>query len=559
MRKARRAKLSPVSEISLIPLGGAGEIGKNITALRQGDAILVVDAGLSFPTDEMHGVDIVIPDYTYLRENAEKVVGIVLTHGHEDHVGALPYILSEVDVPVYGTELTIALVKRKLNEPGRRVLGELKTITPGEPFQAGPFEVEPIHMTHSLPQSCALAIRTAIGIVLFSGDFKIDFTPIDGKLSDIARLGELGDEGVTVLLSDCTNVEFAGWSPSERTVRAGFERVFRSAEGRIIITTFASNLHRLQQAIDVSRQFGRKVAIAGRSMEQTTAIGRSLGIIRADDDILVSLDECEDISDSRLTILATGSQGEPMAALNRIATDAHRQLYVKKGDTVIYSARPIPGNEAAIYQTINRLFRQGANVVYGPDEGVHVSGHGYAEELRMLINLTRPDYIVPVHGEPRHVHHYLNLAEEMGYSEDSVVVMENGMQLIVERDGARFGEPVPCGRILVDTAAVAGVPEETLRDRSTLARDGVIVITVAIDSDAGQVVGEPEVLARGVLTGDGELDELRAVLKATLASLTLPDLKDVTGVELRIDESARRYLRKQMRRYPMVVASVVDV
>lgn len=548
-----------MSDISLIPLGGAGEIGKNITVLRQGDSILVVDAGLSFPTDEMHGVDIVIPDYTYLRENADKVVGIVLTHGHEDHVGALPYILSELDVPVYGTELTIALVKRKLSEPGRKALGELRTMTAGEPFEVGPFEIEPIHVTHSLPQSCALAIRTAIGVVLFSGDFKIDFTPIDGKLSDISRLGELGDEGVTVLLSDCTNVEFSGWSPSERTVRAGFERVFRDAEGRILITTFASNLHRLQQAIDVSKQFGRKVAIAGRSMEQTITIGRSLDIIRADDDIFVGLEECDEIPDWRLTILATGSQGEPMAALNRIATESHRQLYVKKGDTVIFSARPIPGNEAAIYQTINRLFRQGANVVYGPQEGVHVSGHGYAEELRMLINLTRPNYIVPVHGEPRHIYHYLQLAEEMGYTEENLVVMENGMQLIVEREGARFGDPVPCGRILVDTAALADVPEETLRDRSTLARDGVVVITVAIDSDAGQVVGEPEVSARGVLTGDGELDELRSVLKATLATLTLADLKDVTGVELRIDESARRYLRKQMRKYPLVVASVVDV
>ncbi|RMG27159.1 MAG: ribonuclease J [Armatimonadetes bacterium] len=548
-----------MSQVSIVPLGGAGEIGKNMTVLQEGGEMIVVDAGLSFPTEEMHGVDIVIPDTTFLRENKEKIAGIILTHGHEDHIGALPYILPELDVPVYGTELTLMLLTRKLVDRATGYSPKTHVLEPKKKVRVGHFEIEPIHVTHSLPQSCAIAVWTGLGIVLFSGDFKFDFTPIDGRLSDIARFGELGDEGVVALLTDCTNVEFRGWSPSERTVRAGFERVFREATGRILITTFASNLHRIQQAMDVSREFRRKVAVVGRSMEQTVRIGLHMGILHDPGEVLISADEVDDYKDREVTLLVTGSQGEPMAALSRIAMDNHRLVTLHEGDTVVYSARPIPGNESAIYQTINRLYRGGAKVVFGQEEGVHVSGHGYAEELRLLVNLTRPDYIIPVHGEPRHVYHYFDIVAPMGYGEENIVVMENGMELLIEKGGAKFAGRVPCGRVLVDTAAVSDVPEETIRDRSALAREGVVVITVAIDSDAGQVIGEPEISARGLLTNDGELNELKDVLKKKLSNASLADLKDPKGVELVLDDSARHYLRKRLRKFPLVLTSVVDV
>jgi ribonuclease J len=552
-----------VSGVSIIPLGGAGEIGKNMTVLEEDGEILIVDAGLSFPTQEMHGVDIVIPDITYLRENKDKIVGIVLTHGHEDHIGALPYILPELDVPVYGTPLTIALVDRKLPERAPGYSLQSHVFQPKESIQVGHFRIEPIHVTHSLPQSCAIAVWTGLGIVLFSGDFKFDFTPIDGRLSDIARFGELGDEGVVALLTDCTNVEYQGWCPSERTVRAGLERVFREALGRVLITTFASNLHRIQQTIDVSREFGRKVAIIGRSMEQTVRIGTELDILHRWTDILIPVHELDNYADDEVTVLVTGSQGEPMAALSRIAMDSHPQLTLHEGDTVIYSARPIPGNEAAIHQTINRLFRAGAKVIYGQQEGVHASGHGYAEELRLLVNLTTPDYIIPVHGEPRHVHHYFEIVEPMGYGEENIVVMENGMELVIEQGGARYGRRVPCGRVLVDSDALSDIPEETIRDRSALAKEGVVVVTVALDSDAGQVIGEPVISSRGLLTNDGELEELKGILKdrlmERLQKAKLADLKDPKGIELVLDDTARQFLRKRLKKYPLVLTSVLDV
>jgi ribonuclease J len=548
-----------VSGVRVIPLGGCGEIGKNMTVVEQDDELIVVDAGLSFPTDDMHGVDIVIPDVSYLLENRHKVKAIILTHGHEDHVGALPYILSDLKVPIYGSDLTIELVKRKLYErmPANEV--QLHTFRPEESFRIGSFEVEPIFVTHSLPDSYALAIWTNVGILLFTGDFKFDFTPIDGRLTEMSRLGELGDEGVVLLCCDSTNAENPGWSPSERVVTSGFRQVFAESPGRVLITTFASNIHRMQQAFDVAAEMGRRVAVAGRRMEQTINIAHSMKRLRIPPETFIKLEDCDSFLDSELVILTTGSQGEPMAALNRMANEEYRRMQIREGDTVVYSARPIPGNEAAIFQTINRLFRQGARVVYGAGKNVHVSGHGYSEELKMMINLTKPHYIAPVHGEPRHQYRFGQLAQEMGYSEESIITMENGYQLVVEKDSAHLAEPVVCGRVLVDSSGFAGVSDEVLRDRRNLANDGVLFINVAIDPDAGKIVGEPEVMSRGVVSQDGELEQLKSALGEMLGRLTHAELRDTAAVHQEVSDAARRFMRNATNNRPLVGASVVDV
>lgn len=547
-----------MSRIEIIPLGGCGEIGKNMTAVRIGDGLLVIDAGLSFPSEEMHGVDIVIPDFQFLIENKDSVRGIVLTHGHEDHIGALAYVLPAVNVPVYGTELTIAMANRKLSERLMPHEYEMRTMRPGEVFEIGEFRVEGIHVTHSVPDSCAIALHTDIGAVLFTGDFKFDFTPIDGKLTQLSRLGELGDEGVALLLSDCTNVENEGWCPSEKECYEGFRRVIGSASGRVLMTMFSSNIHRVRQAFEVAREFGRKVALAGRSMEQNVRIAQNLNKVHTKD-TLIRLDDVPNYAPEEIVILTTGTQGEPLAALSRMAREEYSRLQIEPGDTVIYSAKPIPGNEAAIWQTVNRLFRQGATVVYGPDEGVHVSGHAYREELKMMINLTRPKYLAPVHGEPRHQYHYAQLAKEMGYSQEDIFMLENGNRLVIEKTGAFFGQNVTCGRVLVDTSGYAGVTDETLRDRGNLASDGVILINVAVDPDAGKIVGKTDVIARGIMSPNGEFEELRTVIEEMLGKLSHAELRDTAGLHHDISDVARRFIKRVMNKRPLVIASVIEV
>lgn len=547
-----------MSRIEVIPLGGCGEIGKNMTAVRIGDGILVIDAGLSFPSEEMHGVDIVIPDFTFLVENRESVRGIVLTHGHEDHIGALSYLLPDVNVPVYGTELTIAMAKRKLSE--RLLLHEfdMRAMRPGEVFEVGEFRVEGIHVTHSVPDSCAVALHTDLGVVLFTGDFKFDFTPIDGRLTQLSRLGELGDEGVVLLLSDCTNVENEGWCPSEKECYEGIRRVMGSARGRVLMTMFSSNIHRVRQAFEIAHEFGRKVGLAGRSMEQNVRIAQSLKKVNVRD-TLIKLEEVAHYAPEEVVILTTGAQGEPLAALSRMAREEYTRLQVEPGDTVIYSAKPIPGNEAAIWRTVNRLFRQGATVVYGPEEGVHVSGHAYREELKMMINLTNPKYIAPVHGEPRQQYHYVQLAQEMGYSEEDLFLLENGNRLVIEASGAFFGQDVTCGRVLVDASGYAGVTDETLRDRGNLASDGVLLINVAVDPDAGKIAGKTDVIARGIMSSNGELAELREVIEGMLQKLSHAELRDTVGLHHDICDVARKYIKRVMNKRPLVIASVIEV
>ncbi|MCE2766897.1 MAG: ribonuclease J [Fimbriimonadaceae bacterium] len=465
-----------MSEVKVIALGGVGEIGKNCSLVEQGDDIVVVDCGLSFPNEEMLGVDIVVPDFTYLIENKERVKGVFLTHAHEDHVGGLSYLLKSIDVPVYCTEFTHALIKHKMEErlPGKKI--DFKITRAGEKVKAGELEVEFIRVTHSIPENCSLAIKTIHGHVLFTGDFKFDFTPVDNKLSDLKRFGELGEEGVVLLLSDSTNVERTGWGPSESLVAEGLRKVFAEAKGRVLLTTFASNIHRMQQAFNMAYETGRKVAVVGRSMERNLEICMRLGYLRIPDYTMISLQDAKSLPDHEVVLLTTGSQGEPLSALVQMSKGEYGRMQIREGDTLIYSARPIPGNEGAIWRTINRLFQQGCKVVYDSATPIHVSGHAYQEELKMMINLTKPFYIAPVHGEPRHQFLYNQIAAGMGYPDHRRFTLEAGIPLVMDEKKAYLGEAVATGRVLVDNSGTPGVTDEVLRDRYNVANDGLIII-----------------------------------------------------------------------------------
>ncbi len=548
-----------MSLVQVIPLGGAAEIGKNCTAIRQGEDIVVVDCGLSFPNEEMPGIDIVIPDFAYLLENADKVRGIFLTHAHEDHVGALPYLLQNLKVPVYASEFTHALIKTKLEERfGPKEL-QLKPFQFGDQIKAGSMTIEPIRVTHSIPENASFAIRTEHGIVLMTGDFKFDFTPVDGKLSDITRFGELGKEGVLLLLSDSTNVERPGWGPSEIVVSEGLRKVFLESRGRVLLTTFASNIHRMQQVYDVAAETGRKVAVVGRRMEQNVETCSKLGYLKVPPGVRINLDDMASHPADRLAILTTGSQGEPLSALVQMSKGTYGRLQIQDGDTVIYSARPIPGNEAAIWRTINRLFRQGAVVIYESKHPVHVSGHAYQEELKMMVNLVRPFYIAPVHGEPRHQHLFLQMAAEMGYPEHRLFDMNDGVPLEIEETNAQLGEPVPCGRVLVDSSGTPGVTDEVLRDRTNLAKDGLVAVTVAIDPERGDVVGDPILQAKGFHGPDGTLDAALDALADALRSLDRTEICDTDRLRHEIADVVRRFIQRKTQLRPLVLPTVVEV
>ena len=548
-----------MSLVQVVPLGGVGEIGKNCTCVRQGDDIVVIDCGLSFPDEEMPGIDIVIPDFTYLMENKEKIRGIFITHAHEDHVGALPYLLQDLDVPLYVSEFTHALIKQKIDErvPGRKV--NFQIFKPGDKIKAGALEVEPVRITHSIPESCAMAVRTAHGIVLFTGDFKFDFTPVDGKLANITRLGELGQEGVLLLLSDSTNVDRPGWGSSESTVTEGLRTVFANANGRILLTTVASNIHRLQQAIDVAAEYGRKVAVVGRRMEQNLDICERMGYVKLPKGVRITLQELAYHQDHQVVILTTGSQGEPMSALVQMSKGSYGRLQVKSGDTLVYSARPIPGNEGAIWRTINRLFEIGCRVIYDNKNPIHVSGHAYQEELKMMINLTKPYYIAPVHGEPRHQFLYNEIAQGMGYPEARCFTFVDGIPLNLDEKKAYFGDPVPVGAVLVDSTGVAGVSDEVLKDRNNLANDGLIVVSVAIDRAAGEIVSAPSLTAKGYFGPEGSLEFAESSVKDAMAGLSKAELKDVGRVRHEVADVVRRTIAKRSQRRPLVIPAVVEI
>ena len=543
--------------IEIIPLGGAGEIGKNLNLVRYNGQMLIVDCGISFPGEDLPGVDLVMPDPTYLYTCRDEVLGILLTHGHEDHVGALPYILPNLPVPVYGTPLTLALVEGKLRE--RHPHADLRVVQPGETFQVGEIEVEVIRVTHSIPDSVAYALHTPEGAIVFTGDFKFDHTPVDGQRTDFHQLARVGERGVLLLLSDCTNVERPGWGESESKVSDAFYTLFAQATGRILITTFASNIHRIQQAFDMAALYGRKVAILGRRMEQNVEIALQHGYLRVEPDLLINSRQLDDYPDDRLLVLTTGSQGEPLSALSQIAADEYPRLKIRPGDMVILSATPIPGNESLVWRTVNRLIRLGARVGHEKIAPVHVSGHACQEELKLMLSLLKPRYLAPIHGEPRHQALYLDLARQMGYRDEQLFLLENGSVLRIEKGVASLSEPVPAGRYLIEEG-VEGVPEEVIHDRRQIAREGMLIALVTIRAQTGELMDEPQLIPRGFeWHNEAQPDMAREAIRAVLDKMLPAELSDWDNVREEISMTLRRFCRKHLSRRPLIVPIVTEV
>lgn len=533
-----------------------------MTAYRMDGRILVVDCGLKFPDDDMLGVDVVIPDVSFLMESADQVEGIVLTHGHEDHIGALPYVLKQLRVPVWGTRLTLGLVRGKLEEHGLAGDVELNEVAAGTRIRIGPFDIQLIRVTHSIPDAVCLALRTPLGIVLHTSDYKFDPTPIDGQLTDFASLSALGEEGVLALVTDTTNVEKPGYTPSERNVGATLDAIFRDAQRRVIVASFASNVHRIQQVVDVSARYGRKVVVLGRSMASTVRIAAELGYLRNAADTLVPVDELDRLPPEEITVLTTGSQGEPLSALSRMAEDEHKKIRLEPGDTVIISAHPIPGNEDLVLRTINNLFRRGATVFYDTIAPVHVSGHGNAEELRLMLNIARPQYVVPVHGETRHMVRYRNMVvHEMGYPEDNVFLLEMGDCLRFTRSGAEIVDRVPSGMVLVDGIGLGDVGDVVLRDRRHLSQDGVVIITAAVDMQTGEVLAGPDIISRGFVY-ERESEELIEEAKQRVLqglSEAVSQTVEMSTLKGAIKKSASKLLYERTGRRPVVLPIILEV
>jgi ribonuclease J len=545
--------------LEIIPLGGTGEIGKNLNLVRCDGEALIIDCGISFPGEDLPGVDLVIPDPEYLLTIRDELRAILLTHGHEDHVGALPYLLPRLgELPIYGTPLTLALIEQKLRE--RRLNAALNPVTPGTPFQVGGITVEPIRVTHSIPDCVAYALRTAEGIVVFTGDFKFDHTPVDGERTDFNHLARLGDEGVLLLLSDSTNAERPGWTPSESAVSDSYYTLFANAQGRILITTFASNIHRLQQAIDMAQLYGRKVVVLGRRMEQNVDIAVQRGYLRVESGVLISARQIDDYSPDQILVLTTGSQGEPLSALSQIAADEYPRLKISPGDTVILSATPIPGNESLVWRTVNRLVRLGAKVYHDGIAPVHVSGHASQEELKLMISLLKPRYLAPVHGEPRHQAAYFELARQMGYRDDQMFMLENGAVLRIENGVAMLGEEVPAGRLLIEEGVEGGVPESLIRDRRHIAEEGILVALIAVRAQTGELVDDPQFILRGFEWQNEIQPELaREAVLQTLGKMSPAEISDWDNIREELTQVLRRFCRKHLSRRPMVVAVVTEV
>jgi ribonuclease J len=551
------------SNLRVLPLGGLGEIGKNMTVVEHDGRIVVVDCGLRFPTSDMLGIDLVLPDFSYLRERVEDIEGIVITHGHEDHLGALPWVLRELgqQVPVFGGPLTVAMARSKLDEHRLREVA-LEDVAPGDKLDLGPFSIEMIHMTHSIPDSCAVAVGTELGIVLVTGDYKFDQTPVDGPPADVSRLAELGRDGVLVLCGDSTNADRPGFSPSERGVGPHLQEVFGRARGRIVVTSFASNIHRVQQVIDAASALERKVALVGRSMRKNVNIGRSLGHIQFPEGILIQPQEVEDWPDEKVVVISTGSQGEPLSALRRMAHNDHRTIKLHRGDTVVFSATPIPGNERAVGETIDRLYHIGCDVITPREAPIHASGHGYQEELKLMLNLVSPRYVLPAHGDHKRMHLHAQLAEAVGIDPDRVFTGENGLPLEIDSSGARFGEPEESGMVFVDGVDIGDPADVALRDRRMLSDDGIFIVVATISEQTGESVVPPEVIFRGVPfieQADGLVQEIRDEVERALTRAVAEDIREIDMLQLELHDDLAAFVYDRLRRRPMVLPVVVEV
>ncbi|OQB11825.1 MAG: Ribonuclease J 1 [Firmicutes bacterium ADurb.Bin193] len=550
-------------KLKIIPLGGLDEIGKNLTVFEYGDDIMVVDCGLAFPDDEMLGVDLVIPDITYLVKNMAKVRGIVITHGHEDHIGALPYVLRELDCPVYGTRFTLGLVAGKLKEHGLASKAKLKPVSHGDTIRLGEFKVEFIRSNHSIPDVSCLAIFTPVGTVFHTGDFKIDPTPIDGSMIDLARIGEIGKQGVLVLMSDSTNAERPGYTMSESNVSIAFEEIFRAnSHQRIIVATFASNVHRVQQIINCAHTYGRKVAVSGRSMLNIISIAIELGYMKVPKGLMIDIDETTKYPPEKLVIITTGSQGETMSALTRMAFSDHKKISLGAGDTVLISATPIPGNEKSVFRVINELFKLGCEVIYESLAEIHVSGHACKEELKVIMGLVKPKYFVPAHGEYRHLMRHASIAGRMGVNKKNVFIMSNGQVLEVNEDGAKINGSVPAGKVLVDGLGVGDVGNIVLRDRKHLAEDGIILVVVAISSDSREITSGPDVISRGFVymrESEDLIEEIKSCTKRTLEDCRQKNMKDWNTLKANVKNDLSEFLYEKTKRKPMILPVIMEV
>ena len=549
-------------KLRIIPLGGLHEIGKNITVFEYGDDMIAVDCGLSFPEDDMLGVDLVIPDITYILKNQEKFRGLVITHGHEDHIGSIPYFLKQLNTPIYGTKLTLGLIKNKLEEHNLTKSTKLHEVRQGQSIKLGCFKIEFIRSSHSIPDSVMLAINTPVGTILHTGDFKIDYTPIDGKIMDLGRIAEIGNKGVLALMSDSTNSERKGYTMSESSVGEVFDKLFMHCTKRIVVATFASNVHRVQQIVNSAVKYGRKIAVCGRSMINMINTAKELGFIKCPDNLFIDIDMINNYTDNQLVIITTGSQGEAMSALTRMATGTHKKVKITQNDLVIISATPIPGNEKYVSKVIDDLMQIGAEVVYSALEDVHVSGHACQEEQKLILSLVKPKYFIPVHGDYRHLVAHSETAKSVGIPKENIFMLHNGLVLEMNRESAEYADTVPSGRILVDGLGIGDVGNVVLRDRQHLSQDGLIVVVLTLDGASGEVVAGPDVITRGfiyVKDSENVMEDIKNEVRQEVRECEYRGITDWTTIKNIVRDNLKDYIFDKTKRNPMIIPIIMEI